>query len=63
MRLSGHIDPGIASQIGLVLAFEVLVPGIDVSFFSFLVGLDIALFTIIRLALALAFHFGYLYFL
>jgi len=47
MRLSGHIDTGVASQVGLVFALEVLVAGIDVPFFPFLIGLNIALFTII----------------
>jgi hypothetical protein len=53
---AGDIDPGIASQIGLVLALEVLMAGIDVPAFSFLVGLDIALFAIIGFGVALAFH-------
>ena len=44
-RLSLHVDARVATQVGvLVLAFEVFVPGIHVSFFAFFFGLDVALF-------------------
>ena len=41
MRLSGHIDSGVASQIAFVLALEILVARIDVPAFSIFVRLDI----------------------
>jgi hypothetical protein len=45
--LTGDIHTRVASQVGLVFTLEVLVPGIDVSAVSFLIGLDVVMFTII----------------
>jgi len=45
MRLSGDIDPRVASQTGLVFTFEILAPGVDVTAVSFFIGLDITIFT------------------
>jgi len=47
MRLSGDIDPRVASQIGLFFTFEILAPGVDVTAVSFLIGLNIIIFTIL----------------
>jgi hypothetical protein len=47
MRLSGDVDPGVTSQVGLVLALEVFAPGVDVTSISFLIGLTIIIFTIL----------------
>jgi hypothetical protein len=45
--LSGDIHTGVASQVGLVFTFEILAPGVDVTTISFLIGLDIIIFTIL----------------
>jgi hypothetical protein len=57
MRLSGDIDSGVASQVGLVFALEIVMARIDVPSLSFLFGLDVALFAAMGLGVALAFHF------
>jgi hypothetical protein len=57
-RLPGDIDSGIASQVGLVVALEIVMARIDVPSLSFLFGLNVALFALMGLGLALALHFG-----
>jgi hypothetical protein len=56
-RLPGDIDSGVASQIGLVFALEIVMARIDVPSLSFLFRLNVALFAAMGLGLTLAFHF------
>jgi hypothetical protein len=60
--LSGDIDAGVAPQVGLVFTFEVLVPGVDMSAISFLVGLNIIVFAVIGFRFGIGFHFRFLRF-
>jgi hypothetical protein len=55
--LPGDIDSGVASQVGLVFALEIVVARIDVPSFSFLFRLNVALFAAMGLGVALVFHF------